>query len=229
MSNFRRWWPKRLGAGDVSKELSQQADDMEAQRSIPGIRIKASGDNALVTVDLDEIGPEAQPLIMEEMAQQEGLAIFRGSVEHGYAMRAVASHLQCPRCKAQTRQQMANFIYATNIAPRAMFAPAGYFCTACPTVIVDENLIAVGLKEGYRFRAVVGIDYGRERDPDLFRTWNGHEPMYILDEEGRVMDLVTGDQRHSTERAHRRHAGRDSTTGKRRRRMAQQSRRRNRR
>jgi hypothetical protein len=53
---------------------------------------------------------------------------------------------------------MAHFIYATDIAPRVMFAPAGYFCTACPTVVVDEHLIATGMKAGYRFRAVVGVD-----------------------------------------------------------------------
>ncbi|MPY86953.1 MAG: hypothetical protein GEU99_03435 [Luteitalea sp.] len=229
MSYFRRWWSERFGAAEESKEPSHQADEAEAQPSVPGIRIEVSGDSAMATVDLDEFGPEAQPLIMEEMVQQSGLPIFKGTVEHGYAMRAVDSHLRCPRCEAETRQQIAHFIYATDIAPRVMLAPAGYFCTACPTVIVDENLIAVGLKEGYNFRAVVGVDYAGEREPDLFRTWNGHEPMYILDEEGQVMDLVTGDQRHSKGRAHRRLAGRHSTVSKRRRKMAQQSRQRNRR
>ena len=58
---------------------------------------------------------------------------FEGTVEHGYAMRSVGSQLPCPRCNAATRQQMALFICATDIAPRVMFAAAGYFCTACPT------------------------------------------------------------------------------------------------
>lgn len=48
-----------------------------------------------------------------------------------------------------------------------MFAPAGYFCADCPTVIVDERLISRGMKEGYRFRAVVGIDHAGEKEPDL--------------------------------------------------------------
>lgn len=61
-----------------------------------------------------------------------------------------------PRCRAATRQRNAHFIYATGIAPRVMLVPAGYFCTACPTVIIDEEIIAMSVKEGYRFRCVRG-------------------------------------------------------------------------
>ena len=85
---------------------------------------------------------------------------------------------------------MAHFIYATDIAPRVMFAPAGHFCTACPTVIVDEKLIASGVKDGDRFRAVVGVDYVGKKPPDCFQTWNGHPLAYILDENEQVMDVV---------------------------------------
>ncbi|MBI1876180.1 MAG: hypothetical protein HYS05_20125 [Acidobacteria bacterium] len=124
---------------------------------------------------------------------------------------------------------MAHFIYATDIAPRVMFAPAGHFCTACPTVVIDEDLIAGGVKEGYRFRAVVGVDYAGEKQPDFFKTWNGRESIYILDEDGQVMDLATDNQLHVDSRALRARASRDAATRKQRRKMAQQSRKRNRR
>jgi hypothetical protein len=110
-----------------------------------------------------------------------------------------------------------------------MFAAAGYFCTACPTVIVDESLIAKGMKEGYRFRAVVGVDYAGEKQPDFFKTWNGHECIYILDEDGRVMDLTMDDQLDACSSAARAGASRDAAARRRRRKMARQSRRRNRR
>lgn len=201
----------------------------EGQSSAPGIRTEINGDAATVTVDLDELGSEARPLLLDELSQASGLPVFAGSVEHGYAMRSVGSHAQCPRCNAGTRQQMAHFIYATNIAPRVMFAPAGYFCTTCPTVIVDEDLIATGMKRGYRFRAVVGVDHAGEKQPDFFRTWNGHESIYILDEDGRVMDLATEHQLGADRPLGRARAHRDAADRKRRRKMAQRSRRRNRR
>ena len=116
--------------------------------SISGIRTEISAGSATVTVDLDEFGPETRPLVVEELASASGLPIFKGTVEHGYGLRFVGSHLRCPRCNAATRQQMAHVIYATDIAPRVMFAPAGYFCADCPTVIVDETLIAKGVKQG---------------------------------------------------------------------------------
>ena len=60
-----------------------------------------------------------------------------------------------------------------------MFAPAGYFCSACPTVIVGESLIATGLKEGYRFRAVVGVDSGV---PLSARRWRAFKIRVVLAE-----------------------------------------------
>jgi hypothetical protein len=120
--------------------------------SVPGIRTDIEGDAATLTVDLDEFGSEARPLLLDELSQTSGLPVFSGSVEHGYAMRSVGSHPRCPRCNADTRQQMAHFIYATDIAPRVMFAPAGHFCTACPPVVITRKLIRVAEPDGSRPR-----------------------------------------------------------------------------
>jgi len=192
--------------------------ETESRAPVPG----------MVTVDLDTFGPETRPRLLEELAEGSGLPTFEGTVDHGYSMRSVASHFRCPRCNAATRQQMAHFIYATDVAPRVMFAPAGYFCTACPTVIVDEGLIVTGVKEGCRFRAVVGVDYAGKKRPDYFSTWNGRTPIYIVDEGGQIIDRVTEDRLQS-ESAAPAVASRDPAARKRRRKMARQSRKRNRR
>ncbi len=226
MSFFRRlverWKPK------PAVERPEQAET-ESRAPVPGIRTEVHGTMGMVTVDLDTFGPETRPRLLEELAQGSGLPIFEGTVEHGYSMRFVASHLRCPRCNAATRHQMAHFIYATGVAPRVMFAPAGYFCTACPSVIVDEGLIVTGVKEGYRFRAVVGVDYAGKKRPDYFSTWNGRTPIYILDEGEQIMDRVTEDQLQSESSAAPAVASRDPAARKRRRKMARQSRKRNRR
>jgi hypothetical protein len=196
----------------------------ESEDSITGIRTSTYGDAEMLTVDLDSFSHRDAPQIHDEIIRRTGFPLFEGTVEHGYSKRAVGSTDKCPRCEAATKRQIANFIYATHISPRAMLAPAGYFCSACPTVIVDEDLITAGMKEGYRFRCVVGVDYPGKKEPDYFRTWNGKESIYVLDENQQIMDLATSDplQRQASTRA------RDRRKEKRRRKMAQQSRRRNR-
>src|SRR5713101_5104714 len=70
----------------------------EMRGSVPGIRTDIEGDAATLTVDLDEFGSEARPLLLDELSQASGLPVFSGTVEHGYAMRSVGSHPRCPRC-----------------------------------------------------------------------------------------------------------------------------------
>jgi hypothetical protein len=170
-----------------------QQDNVESSEDIPGIRSVVSRDMELLTLDLDSFSPEAQRGLQYEIAKINKLPLFDGQIEHGFSKRGVASTDKCPRCGAATQQCSASFVYATDIAPRAMLAPAGYFCTSCPTVTIDEEIISAGMKQGFRFRCVVGIDHGKKR-LDLFTTWNGKKPIYVLDENQQIMDMATEDE-----------------------------------
>jgi hypothetical protein len=64
-----------------------------------------------------------------------------------------------------------------------MMAPAGFFCSRCPTVIIDEEIIAAGTKSGFKYQGVIGIDFLGTRQAALFETWNGRKPIYIFDED----------------------------------------------
>jgi hypothetical protein len=64
-----------------------------------------------------------------------------------------------------------------------MMAPAGYFCTVCPTVIIDEEMLRAGMTGGFQFQGVLGIDYEGKRPPDVFRTWNGKPAVYVFDDD----------------------------------------------
>ncbi|NQU40566.1 MAG: hypothetical protein HQ523_11480 [Lentisphaerae bacterium] len=153
----------------------------------------------MVTVDLDSFEAESQKALAEEVIRRNGLALFEGNVTHGYSKKFLGNVAICPLCQSATQRRAANFIYATDIATRAMLAPAGFFCTTCPTVIVDEQMVATGVKHGYTFRRVVGIDYFGKKDPDYFGTWNGEKPIYILDEDEQIMDMVVdGDHLRSS-------------------------------
>ena len=174
----------------------KQEDKIKIGNDITGIRKVVSSNMELLTVDLDSLAPENREGLQDEIARINKLPLFDGKTEHGFSKRFIGSTDRCPNCGAATQQCNANFVYATNISPRVMLAPAGYFCTSCPTVIIDEEIISVGMKQGFRFRCVVGIDHGKKR-LDLFTTWNGKEPIYVLDENQQLMDMATENELHT--------------------------------
>lgn len=63
-----------------------------------------------------------------------------------------------------------------------MFAPAGYFWTACPSVIIDEGIIRQGISAQFTYPGVLGLDHEGEQRPDILQTWNGEKTVYIFDE-----------------------------------------------
>jgi len=93
----------------------------------------------------------------------------------------------------------------------------------------DEKLIASGVKDGYRFRAVVGVDYVGKKPPDCFQTWNGHSLAYILDEDEQVMDVAIADRLHMEPPTGLASANGNAAARKRHRKIARHARKRNRR
>jgi hypothetical protein len=179
------------------------------------------GKHSLAKVNMEHWDPENQRAFRSAATALSNLRCYAGHVEHGYALRAVATAARCPRCQAETRQYYANVIYATQVAPRVMFAPAGYFCAHCPTVIVDEEMIRSGLTGPFTFQGVLGLEHDESTAPDFFRTWNGQAAVYLLDEDQTPQGRAT----MSPSQPSRRTKKRERSSG--RHRMAQASRRRN--
>lgn len=188
-------WFSRFAQSNKDKdEDGPQADDA------PGMRLQER--EGMVTVDLDSFSPESHAELTEEIVRRSRYPLFKGSVTHAYSTAFTGNTGTCPRCGSPTQQHTANFIYATDMGCRAILAPAGHFCQACPTVIVDDQLISTGMKTGYHYRRVVGVDYFGQKKPDYFGTWNGEKPIYILDENEQITDMVVGSEgRKSSPRA----------------------------
>lgn len=148
-------------------------------------------DGSLVTLNMEDWSTEDRHTFQNEAAKISNINSYSDHIENGYALSCVATSAQCPLCKAETRQQYANFIYATQIATRVMFAPAGYFCTNCPTVIIDEKMIQSGMIGNFVFQGVLGIDYNEEKKPDMFKTWNGQTAVYLIDENEMSVGIAT--------------------------------------
>ena len=109
----------------------------------------------------------------------------------------------------------------TQVAPRVMFAPAGYFCPHCPTVVIDEEMIRSGITGPFTFQGVLGIAYDERPAPDFFLTWNGYDAVYFLDEDQTPQGIATMSPSPPPRLATKRHKSRERN------RLAKASRRRN--
>jgi len=130
-------------------------------------------DGSIISVNTDKWSTEKQKAFEHVATDRSNIRPFEGEVEHAYSLDHVINHDRCPECDNETERQYANFIYATQTTPRIMFTPAGYFCEDCSTVIIDEELIARGVTDGFTFHGVLGIAFEKEEEPSLFGTWNG--------------------------------------------------------
>ena len=215
MNFFRRLFGKR-------------SEEKHPDRGKESFRAVHSDQEDALVIDMEGLNPDGKQTLYAEIAKSTDFPIHEGRVEHAYALKAVIRTDRCPRCSGQTHQGYADFIYATDGAPRVMFAPAGFFCADCPTVIIDEGIIASGVKKEFAFQGVVGIDHGMRKRPDLFNTWNGKKSVYVLDEDGNPMGISTRDE-VDAHPAGARISGAQRATAKRKRKRAKEDRKRNRR
>jgi hypothetical protein len=169
-----------------SARLSQSVP--ESQLALTRTRV---GDTSLVRINVDDWEPDTQQALHALAAKHANLTFYDGKVQHGYALSHVATWTQCPRCHANTSQHYTNVIYATQTALRVLFAPAGYFCTRCPTAIIDEAMVQAGITASFTLRSIVGIAYETRETPDYFLTWNGRDVVYILDEAQMILGIET--------------------------------------
>ena len=172
-------------------------DDLPADQDAlsPVVRRSSQG---LVHVNVDAFDADQQNELYDELARRGGITVYEGHVEHAYSKRKVSDIHRCPRCRAKTEPRYASFVYATQVAPRVMFAPAGHFCTNCPCVIVDEDMIKTGiLNHEYRYQGSLAIDYRGKKEPDILRTWNGQDAVYVFDEDQRPLGITAFDRPES--------------------------------
>jgi len=83
------------------------------------------------------------------------------------------------------------------------------------------------VKRRFTFQGVVGIDHGKKKEPDLFRTWNGKKSVYVLDEDGKPLGISTHDEVDAYP-GRARISGTQKSAAKRKRKRAKEDRKRNR-
>ncbi len=196
------------------------------------MRTRVEGDLATINANLDTFSQKEQRAFREVMLEKSDFALFKGRVKHGYDSRAVSTLERCPKCSTATQQMYGNFVYSTQKGMRVMWAPAGYFCGKCPTVIIDQDLVRGGVSRGFKFRGVLGLSDPKSDRFEPLDTWNGKDSMYIMDEDGGNVELANIDTMPEDGILYRPHhgpSGKKRENTRRRNKLAKQSRKKNRR
>ncbi len=121
--------------------------------------------------------------MLEYFSEKNNIPVFKGEIKHGYESDFLGYKDSCPNCEAPTQQMMSNFAYATQEASRIASAPAGHFCTNCPTVIIDDDIMRSVLDSKFIYGGVFTIETGyKDSGKEMFETFNGEKPIIILDE-----------------------------------------------
>ncbi|MBI4749153.1 MAG: hypothetical protein HY774_11740 [Acidobacteria bacterium] len=144
----------------------------------------------IVRLSTDALSAEARAAIHAELAEESGQTFFIGRVENGYSLQSARHPDQCPQCQSPTKPHMASLIYATDQGPRVMTTRGVHFCTACPTVIVDEDMVERSMAEEFEYRGLLGLDFDGKAKPCFLKYWNGQEMVVLVDEETGFMELV---------------------------------------
>ncbi|MFZ4659663.1 MAG: hypothetical protein ACOYNY_21835 [Caldilineaceae bacterium] len=186
---FKRFWNWLTGTRKQSPSTRQQLDAIEPTKT-----------RSVFTINRDEMSSMESAQLPRLLADQAKLPVFEGTIKHVYDLAFVEAATVCPRCHASTQQKYANWVYATDRTPRAMAAPAGYFCTKCPTVVVDQEMLAEGVARGFTYVQVIGLTNDDNQDFQDFTTWNGQKPIYLFDENGNPSGLATPDELTPEER-----------------------------
>ena len=155
--------------------------------------ITLSNNGSIGNINYDSLTEKEQQVIQKKAAQGANIPIYDGKVEHAYELTYVKEPTICPRCQSHTQQCYAHFIYTTQDSTRYIFAPSGFFCSECPTVIIDQEMLKTGIPKEFEFRGVFGIICDTRDKPDLFMTWNGKKSLYVVDEEKNTVELITSD------------------------------------
>lgn len=138
-------------------------------------------ENTIKIVKEKEVSGKDNRDLLELFSKESGIPVFKGNIKHAYESDFLGFKDKCPRCDEDTETMMSNFAYGTQDKSRIIAAPAGHFCTNCPTVIIDDDVIKNSINKKIDYCGVYEIETGYETEKKLFETFNGEKPVFILD------------------------------------------------
>ncbi|HOT29015.1 MAG TPA: SEC-C metal-binding domain-containing protein [Candidatus Ozemobacteraceae bacterium] len=141
-------------------------------------------------VDLDDFGPNLKAEAERILIAKHGLPVFDGDhLVDMYSLDYAGQSETCPKCRSPLQEYISEFIYTTNTGARVALSPGGYFCKACPTAVVDTELVRKACKPGLVFGGVAGLQ-NRRKELVLFRRMNDGHVVHCLNEDNTVLEKI---------------------------------------
>jgi hypothetical protein len=143
--------------------------------------------------NVTDLNAEERRKLIHQWVVNTAIPAYKRRTQFGYSLLRLRQHERCPRCKSKTNLHYAVFLCATSNSEAAqhILAPAGYFCEACPTVIVDEKVLKKGITTG-RLKNILGVTL--DADTFIFKGWNGHKTFPLFDQNNQPIDLKVSDE-----------------------------------
>lgn len=166
-----------------NKKKKQKEDQQKQVQLNENTKVLYNEEGGVSLVREGEATAEGNRGLMKVFSEQNNIPIFKGQVKHAYESDFLEYKDKCPKCNAPTEQMMSNFAYATQEHSRLLAAPGGHFCTECPTVIIDDDIMRQSIdRSRFEYMGVFNVETGYEEETSVFQTLNGEKPLYILDE-----------------------------------------------
>ena len=128
---------------------------------------------------------------LKMFGEASNFEVFKGNIDNAYEADFTGYTDHCPKCDAPTKQMYSGFVYATQIRARVITAPAGHFCTKCPTVIINDEILRQAVPSEFKYGGTCALE-GNQNEPNLFSTFNGKKSTYVLDEDQQGMEGIVG-------------------------------------
>ncbi len=118
-----------------------------------------------------------------------------GELKHVYRSRLGFKKESCPICCNATSQKYISLVYASDLGTRQSLSPCAWICEPCSCVVLDESICAQSAHwKGYSYFVPVGFsnvnDFfnSNKNDMNLFSTYEGKTPVFVIDKE---IDSIT--------------------------------------
>lgn len=157
-------------------------------------RLFGSGASKYESLDVTGISAEEKDKKFDEYAEKNGIPRYNPknrSLKFGYSRSYAMSSTKCPQCDGKLEQHYAEVVYATDSRPKVSYTPAVFFCTECPTVVVDDSHIESSTTPDTEFRGVIAIE--AKPKAKLFEAWDNEPVEYVFDDQKRIIRMKVKD------------------------------------
>lgn len=137
-----------------------------------------------------EVGEGESRLSLEE-------SVWKGDeIQHAYRSSQGCSKQRCPKCKGPIEQKYVGLIYVSPGELRRNISPCAFICENCSAAVIDESFPRQTAKEqGYEYCFPLAIYSPTKPAPrpsklKPFETYEGHTPVFIVDEHENMQDVI---------------------------------------